>query len=178
MCFGGSQNSNRTDHTWKIGQFEKNRFHFFSTLISTNRSIINGWYHKKYHRFQSLHCSGNALFCPWIKASHCTDSTYSYVGKWVFSWAQQVSCDGITVLLQYITVPFGVFGEEQTSWITPTAFSDKIVSNSKKNKTKTNQIMGWIKNRPNNFSNQSFVRQTFPSKHQMPGFRFISLKCL
>ena len=163
------------DHTWKIGRFVKNWFHFFSTLISVNWSIINGWYHKKYHCFQSRHCSGNALFCPWINASHCTDSTYSYVGKWVFSCAQQIRCDGITVHLQYIIVPFGVFGKEQTSQISSTVFSDKIVSNSKKNKTKTNQIMGWIENRPNNFSTQNFVRQTFPPIHHMPGFRFISL---
>jgi hypothetical protein len=49
----------------------------------------------------------------------------------VFLRAQQVSCDGITVPLQYIIVPEGVFGEEQTSRISPRAFSDKIVSNSK-----------------------------------------------
>ena len=162
----------------KNRSFREKSISLFSTLISMNWSIINGCYHKKYHRFQSRHCSGGALFCPWINASQCTDSTYSYVRKWVFLCAQQVSCDGITVLLQYIIVPFGVFGEEQTSRISPTAFSDKIVSNSKKNKTKTNRIMGWIKNRPNNFSNQNFVHQTFPPKHQMPGFRFISLKCL
>jgi hypothetical protein len=92
--------------------------------------------------------------------------------------AEQVSCDGITVPLQYITVPYGVFGEEQTNRISPRAFSDKIVSNSKKNKTKTNRLMGWIKNGLNKFLNQNFVRQTFPPKHQMPGFRFISHICM
>jgi hypothetical protein len=52
---------------------------------------------------------------------------------------KQVSCDGITVPLQFIIVPLGFFGKEQTSRISPRAFSEKIVSNSKKNKTKTNQ---------------------------------------
>ncbi len=104
--------------------------------------LSNGWYHKKYHRFQSLHCSGDALFCPWINASHCTDSTYSYVGKWVFLCAQQVSCDGITVLLQYIIVPFGVFGKEQTSRISPKAFSDRIVLTAQKKRRK--QIKLWV----------------------------------
>jgi hypothetical protein len=53
---------------------------------------------------------------------------------------------------------------EQTSRISPRAFSEKIISNSKKNKTKTNRLMGWIKNGLNKFSNQNFVRQTFPPK--------------
>jgi hypothetical protein len=56
------------------------------------------------------------------------------------------------------------FGEEQTSRISPRAFSEKIVLNSKKNKVKTNRLMGWIKNGLNKFSNQNFVRQTFPPK--------------
>jgi hypothetical protein len=34
-----------------------------------------------------------------------TNSTCSYVHRWVVLRAQQVSCDGITVPLQYIFVP-------------------------------------------------------------------------
>jgi hypothetical protein len=40
-------------------------------------------------------------YCP-VNASIATDSTYYYVHRWVFLHAQQVSCDGITVLLQHI----------------------------------------------------------------------------
>ncbi len=51
---------------------------------------------------------------------------------------------------RYIIVPLGAFGE-QTSRISPTAFSDKIDSNSKKNKTKTNRMMVGLKIGPTTF---------------------------
>jgi hypothetical protein len=64
-------------------------------------------------------------------------------------------------------VPEGVFGEEQTSRTSPRAFSEKIFSNSKKNKTTTNRLMGWIENGLNKFLNQNFVCQTFPQNQQL-----------
>jgi hypothetical protein len=48
------------------------------------------------------------------------------------------------------------------SKILTTAFSDQIGNNSKKNKTKTSPMMGWIESRPKKFLNQNFVRKTFP----------------
>ena len=47
-----------------------------------------------------------------------------------------------------------------------TAFSDQSLSNHKNNQTKTNQMMGWIENRPNKFLNRNFVRQTLPPKQR------------
>ena len=55
------------------------------------------------------------------------------------------------------------------------ALSDQIRNNSKKDKTKTSQMMGWIENRPNKFLNQNFVRQGLPAKSKTRRFRFISL---
>ena len=47
-----------------------------------------------------------------------------------------------------------------------TAFSDQNLSNRKNNQTNTNQMMGWIENRPNKFFNQNFVRQMLPPKQR------------
>ena len=102
-----------------------------------------------------------------LKFSAHSDKHNTHIRPRVFSHAQQASCDGITVPLQYIIVPEGVFGEEQTSQIFPRAFSDKIVSNSKRNKTKTSRLMGWIKTGPNKLSNENFVRQRPPAKTSM-----------
>jgi hypothetical protein len=57
------------------------------------------------------------------------------------------------------------------------AFSDKIRNNSKKDKTKTSQVMGWIESRPIKFLNQNSVRQGLPAKCKSVRFRYISLKC-
>ena len=63
----------------------------------------------------------------------------------------------------------------RTNQNSPSEFSDQIRNKSKKDKTKTSQMMGWIENRPNKFLNQNFVRQGLPAKSKTRRFRFISL---
>jgi len=66
----------------------------------------------------------------------------------------------------------------RTKQNSPSAFSHQIRNNSKKDKTKTSQMMGWIENRPNKFLNQNFVRQGLPAKCKSVRFRLISLPTL
>jgi hypothetical protein len=66
----------------------------------------------------------------------------------------------------------------RTNQNSPSAFSHQIRNNSKKDKTKTSQMMGCIENRPNKFLNQNFVRQGLPAKSKTRRFRFISLICV
>jgi hypothetical protein len=47
-----------------------------------------------------------------------------------------------------------------------TAFLDQNLSNRKNNQTNTNQMMGWIENRPNKFFNQKNFRQMLPPKQR------------
>ncbi len=65
----------------------------------------------------------------------------------------------------------------RTNQNSPSAFSHQIRNNSKKDKTKTSQMMGWIENRPNKSLNENFVRQGLPAKCKSVRFRFISLMC-
>ncbi len=64
--------------------------------------------------------------------------------------AQQVSCDGTLEYFTYIEVPKMSFGEESTRTnqpnFPPQCFLTKDGSNSKKVKTKTTKMMGWIEN--------------------------------
>ena len=57
----------------------------------------------------------------------------------------------------------------------PTAFSDRIRSVSEKIQTKTNRMMGYIKNGPRTKMSRFFVRQRLPAKKSMCPFRFTSL---
>jgi len=75
---------------------------------------------------------------------------------------------------RYVEFWRGRVSHEPTK-IPTTAFSDQIRDNSKKDKTKTSQMMGWIENRPNKFLNQNFVRFGLPAKSETRRFRFISL---
>ena len=71
------------------------------------------------------------------------------------------SCGGITVLTstkKKVRRVLARKGLPRTNQNSPSAFSDQIRYNSKKDKTKTSQMMGWIENRPNKFLNQNFVR--------------------
>ena len=92
--------------------------------------------------------------------------------------AQQVSCGEITVLTSTKKKVRRVLARKslpRTNQNSPSAFSHQIRNNSKKDKTKTSQMMGWIENRPNKFLNQNFVRQGLPAKSKSVRFRFISL---
>ena len=92
--------------------------------------------------------------------------------------AQQVSCGGITVLTSTKKKVRRVLARKslpQTNQNSPSAFSHQIRNNSKKDKTKTSQMMSWIEYRPNKFLNQNFVRQGLPAKCKIRRFRFISL---
>ena len=93
--------------------------------------------------------------------------------------AQQVSCGEITVLTSTKKKVRRVLARKslpRTNQNSPSAFSHQIRNNSKKDKTKTSQMMGWIENRPNKFLNQNFVHQGLPAKSKSVPFRFISLK--
>ena len=93
--------------------------------------------------------------------------------------AQQVSCGEITVLTSTKKKVRRVLARKslpRTNQNSPSAFSHQIRNNSKKDKTKTSQMMGWIENRPNKFLNRNFVRQGLPAKCKTRRFRFISLK--
>ena len=92
--------------------------------------------------------------------------------------AQQVSCGEITILTSTKKKVRRVLARKslpRTNQNSPSAFSHQIRNNSKKDKTKTTQMMGWIENRPNKFLNQNFVRQGLPAKCKSVRFRFISL---
>jgi hypothetical protein len=94
--------------------------------------------------------------------------------------AQQVSCGEITVLTSTKKKVRRVLARKslpRTNQNSPSAFSHQIRNNSKKDKTKTSQMMGWIENRPNKFLNQNFVRQGLPAKCKSVRFRLISLMC-
>ena len=76
------------------------------------------------------------------------------------SCARQVSCDGITVLTSTKKKVLRVLARKslpRTNQNSHSAFSHQIRNNSKKDKTKTSQMMGWIENRPNKFLNQNFL---------------------
>jgi len=91
--------------------------------------------------------------------------------------AQQVSCGEITVLTSTKKKVRRVLARKslpRTNQNSPSAFSHQI-RNSKKDKKKTSQMMGWIENRPNKFLNQNFVRQGLPAKCKTRRFRYISL---
>jgi hypothetical protein len=75
---------------------------------------------------------------------------------------------------RYVEFWRGRVSHEPTK-IHTSAFCDQIRNNSKKDKMKTSQMMGWIENRPNKFLNQNFVRQGLPAKSKSVRFRFISL---
>ena len=94
--------------------------------------------------------------------------------------AQHVSCGEITVLTSTKKKVRRVLARKslpQTNQNSHSAFSHQIRNNSKKDKTKTSQMMGWIENRPTKFLNQNFVRQGLPAKSKSVSFRFISLIC-
>ena len=94
--------------------------------------------------------------------------------------AQQVSCGKITVLTSTKKKVRRVLARKslpRTNQNSPSAFSHQIRNNSKKDKTKTCQTMGWIEKRPNKFLTQNFVRQGLPAKSLSVRFRFISLIC-
>jgi hypothetical protein len=94
--------------------------------------------------------------------------------------AQQVSCGKITVLTSTKKKVRRVLARKslpRTNQNSPSAFSHQIRNNSKKDKTKTSQMMCWIEKRPNKFLNQNFVRQGLPAKSESVRFRFISLIC-
>ena len=94
--------------------------------------------------------------------------------------AQQVSCGEITVLTSTKKKVRRVLARKslpRTNQNSPSAFSHQIRNNSKKDKTKTCQTMGWIEKRPNKFLTQNFVRQGLPAKSLSVRFRFISLIC-
>ena len=78
---------------------------------------------------------------------------------------------------RYVEFWRGRVSHPRTNQNSPSAFSHQIRNNSKKDKTKSSQMMGWIKNRPNKFLNQNFVRQGLPAKCKSLRFRFISLIC-
>jgi hypothetical protein len=87
--------------------------------------------------------------------------------------AQQVSCGEITVLTKKkVRRVLARKSLPRTNQNSPSAFSHEIRNNSKKDKTKTSQMMGWIEKRPNNFLNQNFVRQGLPAKSKSVRFRF------
>jgi hypothetical protein len=93
--------------------------------------------------------------------------------------AQQVSCGENTVLTSTKKKVRRVLARKslpRTNQNSHSAFSDQIRNNSKKDKTKTSQMMGWIENRPNKFLNQNFVRQGLPAKSKTRRFRLASLK--
>jgi hypothetical protein len=95
--------------------------------------------------------------------------------------AQQVSCGEITVLTSTKKKVRRVLARKslpRTNQNSPSAFSHQIRNNSKKDKTKTCQTMGWIEKRPNKFLTQNVVRQGLPAKSLSVCFRFISLKWL
>ncbi len=92
--------------------------------------------------------------------------------------AQQVSSGKITVLTSTKKKARRVLARKslpRTNQNSHLAFSHQIRNNSKKDKTKTSQMMGWIENRPNKFLNQNFVRQGLPAESKSVSFRFISL---
>jgi hypothetical protein len=93
---------------------------------------------------------------------------------------QQISCGEITVLTSTKKKVRRVLARKslpRTNQNSPSAFSHQIRNNSKKDKTKTSQMMGWIENKPNKFLNQNFVCQGLPDKSKIVRFRFISLMC-
>jgi hypothetical protein len=88
----------------------------------------------------------------------------------------------VVAVLQYLRVQKrryvefwqGRVSHEPTEFPT-TVFSYQPRNNSKKDKTKTSRMMGWIEIRPNKFLNQNFVRQGSPAKCKTRRFRYISL---
>ena len=92
--------------------------------------------------------------------------------------AQQVSCGEITVLTSTKKKVRRVLARKslpRTNQNSPSVFSHQIRNNSKKDKTKMSQMMGWIENRPNKFLNQNFVRHGIPAKSKSVRFRLNSL---
>jgi hypothetical protein len=61
------------------------------------------------------------------------------------------------------------------SQISPTAFSNQIRSDSKKENKKRKRMMGWIENGPQKKGRRFFVRQQLPTKTEKVCFKFISL---
>jgi hypothetical protein len=91
--------------------------------------------------------------------------------------AQQVSCGEITVLTSTKKKVRRVLARKslpRTNQNSPSVFSHQIRNNSKKDKTKMSQMMGWIENRPNKFLNQNFVRHGIPAKSKSVRFRLNS----
>ena len=108
----------------------------------------------------------------------CCGGSFFVMFLFFLARAQQVSCGSITVLTSTKKKVHRVLARKslpRTNQNSPSAFSHQIRNNSKKDKTKTSQMMGWIKNRPNKFLNQNFVRQGLPAKCKSVRFRFISL---
>ena len=119
--------------------------------------------------------------CPHRRRTPCFQFSPSLFVMFLFflARAQQVSCGKITVLTSTKKKVRRVLARKslpRTNQNSPSAFSHQIRNNSKKDKTKTSQMMGWIEKRPNKFLTQNFVRQGLPAKSLSVRFRFISLK--
>ena len=91
----------------------------------------------------------------------CCGGSFFVMFLFFLARAQQVSCGKITVLTSTKKKVRRVLARKslpRTNQNSPSAFSHQIRNNSKKDKTKMSQMMGWIENRPNKFLNQNFVR--------------------
>jgi hypothetical protein len=94
------------------------------------------------------------------------------------SSCQTGSCDSIKVLTSTKKKVPRVLARRMSHEPTKnhtSAFSDKIRNNSKKDKTKTSRMVGWIESRPKKFLNQISVCQGLLAKCKSVRFRFISL---